>query len=301
MWIWQGLTSMLFLGFYDLSKKHALTGNAVLPTLFFSNLASICLTVPVILGSAFVPGLMESLHLYAAPLSPAEHGLLALKSLIVGISWVCAFFAMKHLPISIVSPIRATGPLWTLVGAILVFHESPSGMQWAGMALVFAGYFGFSVLGRKEGIHFLRSKWVGLIFMATLIGTCSTLMDKWLIQRLGFDAVQVLVWYSVYLFVFFVLVNALLWWPQRKKSTPFQWRWTVPCIGVLLVLSDFIYFKAVGDPEALIVILSVLRRCSVLVGFCIGAVIFKEVNKRKKAWVLAGILVGVLLIILSDR
>ena len=301
MWIWLGLVSMLLLGFYDLCKKHALNENAVLPTLFFSNLAGICLTAPIILGSVFLPDLMASAGLYAAPLSAREHGLLVLKSLIVGISWICAFFALKHLPISIVSPIRASGPVWTLAGAIILFHEQPSSLQWAGMVLIFVCYFAFSVLGREEGIHFHRSKWVGLIFLATVIGTCSTLMDKWLIQRQGFDVMQVLVWYSLYLFIFFMLINGLIWWPNRKKTTPFRWRWTVPCIGILLVLSDFVYFKALSDPAALVVILSVLRRSSVLVGFFAGAVLFKEVNKRKKAWVLLGIMVGVLLIILSER
>ena len=70
-------------------------------------------------------------------------------------------------------------------------------------------------------------------------------------------------------------------------------------IGFLLVLSDVVYLMALTYPEAMIVILSVLRRCSVLVGFFVGAVVFKEVNKRKKAWVLLGIMIGVLLIILA--
>jgi transporter family protein len=299
MWIWLGLVSMLFLGVYDLCKKHALTDNAVLPTLFFSNLAGICLTVPVILASKWVPEFTQYVGIYVSPLTMQEHGILMFKSLIVGTSWVCAFFAMKHLPISIVSPVRASGPLWTLMGAIVLFQEMPSLMQWVGMGLIFTGYFGFSILGREEGIHFHRSKWVGLIFLATLIGTCSTLMDKWLIQLQSFEPIQVLVWYSLYNFIFFIIVNALFWFPKRKKTTPFKWRWTVPMIGILLVFSDWVYFVAVGDPEALIVILSVLRRCSVLVGFFVGAVIFKEVNKRKKAWVLLGIMVGVLLIILA--
>lgn len=300
MWIWLGLMSMLLLGFYDLCKKYSLNNNAVLPTLFFSNLAGVSLVIPVIIASYYLPNQMAGIDLYAAPLPLKSHGFLAIKSLIVGSSWVCAFFALKHLPISIVSPIRASGPMWTLAGAIFFFHENPSPLQWVGMALIFAGYFAFSVLGKEEGIHFHRSKWVGLIFLATLIGTCSTLMDKWLIQRQGFEVMQVLVWYHLYLFIFFSLINGLIWWPNRKKTTPFQWRWTVPFIGVLLVLSDLVYFQALTDPDALIVVLSVLRRCSVLIGFVFGAVIFKEVNKRKKAWVLLGIMLGVLLIILSS-
>ncbi len=301
MWIWLGLVSMLFLGFYDLCKKHALQRNAVLPTLFFANLVGVGLTLPILLLSRLAPEAMQGTGLYAAPMPAVWHGYIAVKSLIVGTSWICAYFALKHLPISIVSPIRASGPVWTLAGAILLFQEQPTPLQWGGMGLIFICYFLFSLIGREEGIHFHRSPWVGLIFLATLIGTCSTLFDKWLIQRQGMAPVQVLAWYFLYLAIFFTAVTGLLWWPRRRQTTPFQWRWTVPLIGLLLTLSDFVYFLAVDDPDALIVILSVLRRCSVLVSFFAGAVLFKEVNKRKKSLVLLGIMIGVLLILLSDR
>jgi transporter family protein len=299
MWIWLGLISMFFLGIYDLCKKHALRENAVLPTLFFSNLASVVLVVPIVLVSFLAPDLIEDTCLYVAPLPPTWHGLMIIKALIVGTSWICAYFALKHLPISIVSPIRASGPVYTLIGAILIFHEQPTAMQWAGMGVIFISYFAFSVVGREEGIHFHRSKWVGLIFLATLIGTCSTLFDKWVIHGEGMTPAQVMAWYFIYLSVFFLVVNATLWWPNRMKTTRFRFRWSIPLIGIFLAIADFVYFVGVADPDALIVILSVLRRCSVLISFFAGALLFREVNKRKKAVVLTGILIGVLLIILS--
>ena len=169
----------------------------------------------------------------------------------------------------------------------------------ANLPLIFASYFAFSFIGRHEGIHFHRSKWILFIFLATLVGTCSTLYDKWLIQHQGYTAVQVQVWYILYLMLIFTFYFGALWWPQRKRSTPFTWRWTIPLIGILLFIADFVYFFALTDPAALIIILSILRRCSVLVSFFAGAFLFKEVNKRKKAWVLTGILAGVLLIVLS--
>lgn len=301
MWIWLGLVSMLFLGVYDVFKKHALRENAVLPVLFLSNLASGLMAVALLFGSALMPQVMDSLGLLVEPVTVKGQGLLFIKSMIVSISWVLAYFAMKHLPITIVSPIRASGPVWTLVGAIVLFHEAPTGIQWAGMALIFVSYFAFSLVGREEGIHFHRSKWVLCIFMATLIGTTSTLYDKWLIHNKGFTPVQVQAWYVFYLMVIFTFYFAVLWWPQRKRSTPFVWRWSVPLIGVVLFFADFAYFVGLSSPDALIIILSILRRCSVLVSFVAGAFLFKEVNKRKKAWVLLGILMGVLLIVLSDR
>ena len=299
MWIGLGLISLVFLGLYDLCKKHALNENAVLPTLFFSNFASVVIMVPIILLSRFLPHWVEGTIFYAAPMPLQWHGFMAIKALIVGSSWICAYFALKHLPISIVSPIRASGPVWTLAGAILIFHENPSPLQWIGMGVIFFCYFLFSLLGRKEGIHFHRSKWVGLIFLATLIGTCSTLFDKWIIHEQGMAPMQVLAWYFLYLGIFFTIINGLLWWPNRKKTTPFQWRWSIPMIGTFLVIADFAYFIAVAHPDALIIILSILRRCSVMISFTVGALAFKEVNKRKKAWVLLGILAGVLLIVLA--
>lgn len=299
MWIWLGLVSMLFLGVYDVCKKHALRENAVLPVLFLANLASMQLAWPFLLGSALCPGTMASAGLLVEPMPLHGHELIFIKSLIISTSWVLAYFAMKHLPISIVSPVRASGPVWTIVGAIMLFHEAPSALQWTGMALVFIGYFAFSVIGREEGIHFHRSKWILFIFLATLIGTTSTLYDKWLIQRQGFSPVQVQVWFTLYLGLIFTVYFFALWWPQRKRSTPFIWRWSIPLIGILLYIADFAYFFAVANPDALIIILSILRRCSVVISFLAGAFLFKEVNKRKKAWVLLVILCGVMLIVLA--
>lgn len=299
MWIWLGLVSMSFLGVYDVCKKHALRENAVLPVLFLSNLAGAMIAGPLLLGSLLIPDTLESLGLLVEPITPAGHGLIFIKSAIISTSWVLAYFALKHLPISIVSPIRASGPVWTIIGAIVLFHESPSPQQWVGMAVVFTGYFSFSILGREEGIHFHRSKWILFIFLATLIGTSSTLYDKWLIQRLGYTPVQVQVWFTLYLALIFTIYFFALWWPQRKRSTPFAWRWSIPMIGILLYLADYAYFVAVADSESLIIILSILRRCNVVISFTVGALLFKEVNKRKKAWVLLAILFGVALIVLA--
>lgn len=299
MWITLGLISSLLLGIYDVCKKQALNHNAVLPVLFFSVVFGF-LPMPFFLaGSRLAPELMQQIHCYVPDATLSQHVHLLLKSTIVSTSWVLAYFAMKHLPISIVSPIRASGPVWTLVGALLIFHERPVPMQWAGMAVVFIFYYIFSLIGREEGVHFHRSKWVLFIFLATFIGTFSTLYDKYLLQQLGYTPMLVQFWFAFYNVVLLGLFTAIFWWPRRAAFTPFEWRWSIPLIGLLLITADFVYFNAVRDPDALIVVLSILRRSSVLVSFLAGCFLFKDVNRRKKAWALAGVLVGVLLIVLS--
>ena len=46
-----------------------------------------------------------------------------LKSCIVLASWLAGYFAMKHLPLTIVGPVNATRPVLVLIGAMLIFGE----------------------------------------------------------------------------------------------------------------------------------------------------------------------------------
>lgn len=299
MWIYLGLVSSVLLGLYDVCKKHALSHNAVLPVLFLSVVFGF-LPMPFFLaGSRLAPEAMQQMHCYVPVATFSEHGHVFIKALIVSTSWVLAYFAMKHLPISIVSPIRASGPVWTLAGALLIFGERPEPLQWAGMVIVFASYYAFSLIGQREGLVFHRSRWILFIFLATFIGTFSTLYDKYLFQQLGYTPMLVQFWFAFYNVVLLGLFTAVFWWPRRATFTRFQWRWSVPLIGLFLVASDFAYFNSVHDSDALIVVLSILRRSSVVVSFIAGCVLFKDTNRRRKAWALAGVLAGVILIVLS--
>ncbi len=299
MWITLGLISAVLLGLYDICKKHALNHNAVLPVLFLSTVAGFVPMLVFLAGSRLAPDFMLHMNCYVPAATLPEHLHILIKAGIVSVSWVLAYFAMKHLPISLFSPIRASGPAWTLLGAVLFFHERPLPMQWAGMAVIFCSYYAFSVIGQKEGVVFHRSRWILYIFLATLIGSISTLYDKHLIQQLGYTPMLVQFWFSFYNVMLLGAFTACAWWPKRKEYTPLEWRWSIAFIGLLLIAADFVYFNAVKNPDALIVILSLLRRSSVVVSFAVGVFLFGDVNRRGKAWALAGVLAGVILIVLA--
>ncbi|MFW6354456.1 MAG: EamA family transporter, partial [Verrucomicrobiota bacterium] len=232
-WIVLSLVSALVLGLYDLAKKHAVADNAVLPVLFFSNLASALVWLGLMAAEPFLPAAAQ-----VQPLGGFEHLQLFAKAALVGSSWICAYFALKHLPVSIVGPIRATGPAWTIVGAVLLFAERPSGQQWFGMALTLVSFVGLSFAGRKEGIRFHRDGWVGLVIVATLLGAASGLYDKFLLGSGRFSPATVQAWFSIYLTVFFAPLAygwKRQWWPR----SPFRWRWSIPGIGLLLLVADF--------------------------------------------------------------
>ncbi len=293
MWLILGLISAVFLGLYDVCKKASLRDNAVLPVLFLATVSSALPFVILAILSQWLG--MESLgKAYVASVSLQVHGLLMLKSFIVASSWVCAYFAFKHLPITLGAPIRASQPVLTLIGAVILFSERFSVLGWCGMMLTLGAYFALSLVGQKEGVRFVRNRWVGLLLLGTVFGAISSLYDKYLLRHYAPMVVQA--YFSLYLVVILGIVFIVCWWPQRRQHTPFQWRWSIPAIGLLLAAADFCYFNALALPGSLIAMLSVVRRSNVLVSFSLGALLFKEKNIRKKALALTGIVIGIILI-----
>jgi len=299
MWALFAVASALFLGTYDVFKKLALNKNAVLPVLFFSTFTYASILLLPTLISAFSPETLRN-TLFFVPIVPlVQHGYFFLKAIIVTTSWIFAFFALKHLPLTIVSPIRATGPIWVIIGAIIIFSEHLSMLQWIGTAITLIFFYFLSLAGKSEGFHFTTNKWILFLIAGTLLGSISGLYDKFLIQH--FDRMAMQAWSTIYQIALLGPIVMLLWYPKRKENTPFQWRWSIPMIGIFLVVADFLYFYAIGYEDSLISVISALRRGGVIISFTLGAIIFKEQNVRKKAWLLIGIVTGVILLVLGSK
>jgi len=295
-WVVLALLSALFLGLYDLGTKHAVRDIAVLPVLFFANLCSATVwgvLMAVDRHGGGLPALFQ-----VAPLTPFQHLQLAFKSLLVGTSWVCSYFALKQLPVSLASPIRATGPMWTLCGALLVLAERPSWLEMVGVGITLASFVGLSLAGAKEGIHFHRNKAVWLLVVGTLLGATSGLYDKFLLHRQGFSAATVQAWFAIYLAAMF-LPLALGWkfrlWPRNV----FHWRWSILVVSFGLLIADFLYFHALRDSDALVSLVSSIRRGSTLVAFAGGLWLFGEKNGWQKLPAVLGIVAGIALTLLG--
>lgn len=306
IWIYLTLGSAIFLGIYDLTRKYSVDRNAVLPTMLCTTTSAAALGLLMVLLSGLAPDFMKSAGFYVPPLSWEAHGWLFLKGIIVGSSWVCTYFGVRNLPMTIAIPIHASGPVWTLMGALLIFGERFNLMQWAGLVVVLVSYYLFSLQGRKEGIHFTRNRWIYIIFLGTLFGACSGMYDKYLMHNILNDgqplaAPAVLAWFLIYMAgLMALIIGALsLGKGDRLDYANFKFRWSMPLVGLFLVIADWLYFQALSDPDALIGIVSALRRVSVVVSFVLGGLLYREVNRWRKGLILAGVLAGSALIILS--
>jgi bacterial/archaeal transporter family protein len=168
-WVVAILLSAFFLGIYDLCTKHAVRGNAVTPVLFFSTLTGALVWIALLLVDLVCPGLLPPMFVTVS-LTWKQHLQLMLKSGIVSASWIGTYYALKHLPLSLGAPIRATSPLFTLLGAIWLLGERPTWLETVGVLTTLASFIGLSFAGAQEGVHFHRNKWVGLLIIGTLFG-----------------------------------------------------------------------------------------------------------------------------------
>ncbi|WP_400073313.1 EamA family transporter [Zobellia russellii] len=297
MWMYLGLLAALFLGFHNLLKKHAVQGNEVFPVLLGTISSGFLLLLPCYLGSIWFPAKMLDLQLYVTDIPLKTHGFIFIKSAIMAASWLLAYQALKHLPITIVTPIRSAGPFFTFIGAITIYQEKPNGWQWIGFFLIIFSVLLYSRIGKKEGIHFKRNKWIFAIVGATFLGASSGLYDKFLIQSLTLNPQTLQFWFCFYTILILLVILSITWFPNAEKRKAFKWRWSIPLVGILLQIADYFYFKALQDPDALIMLLSAIKRSQIIIAVVVGGLIFKEQNKRKKLVPLAGIMIGVFLIL----
>lgn len=298
MWLSLAFLSAVLLGLYDVAKKKSLSGNAVLPVLLLNTLFSSLLFLPAILSAELGLGWFDSTPLAASRGTAEAHALVAVKSVIVLTSWIFGYFGMKHLPLTIVGPVNATRPVLVLVGALAVFGERLNGFQWIGVALALTSLVLLSRSGRREGVDFRHNVWILCLAAAAVTGAASGLYDKYIMTRL--DPAFVQSWYNLYQLGMMAVVTALLWLPRRAAS-PFRWSWAIPLISVFLSAADFAYFCALREPDAMISVVSMVRRGSVVVSFLCGALLFGERNLRAKAVDLGFVLLGMLFLWLGSR
>ena len=250
--------------------------------------------------------MMLGTHFYVPSLDGTAHAYTILKSIIVLSSWFFGYISLKHLPISVVSPMQATRPMWTLVGALLLFNERLNGWQWVGILLAIGSIFVFS-FRRKTISNALSTNtnnkyyYICLAF-AIISGACSGLYDKYLMRQYDHNAVQV--YYTFYQAIMMLIAWAIF----NRKNIKYQISYpkgtitsnlrfikrigVIVLISLFLIVSDNVYMLALRDPDSMIAVVSTIRRGGAVIGFAYGLLFLKEPDPVRKPCCMGGILAG---------
>lgn len=292
MWIVLAVCSALCLGVYDIFKKISVRNNNVLTVLMLNTMFGSLLLSPIIISD-----IMNGTWGFNG--NSENHLLILLKSFIVLSSWISGYFSIKHLPITINGPISATRPILVLIGAVIIFGEQLNWLQYTGIFLGFCSLFFISRIGKKEGFSLKQSRWLWLCFASTVMGAISALYDKYLIRHL--EPLEVQAWYSLYQFLIMTIIIFIIRRISNEQSTSFQWKWTIPCIAVFLTIADIAYFYSLSLNGAMISVVSMIRRGSILVSFLYGITVLHEKNIKLKLADLSLLLIGLICLILGSQ
>ena len=276
MWIWMALASAVLLGLYDVAKKAALRYNGVYWILAAATAFSSLMLSPFLTLGTF-----------------PDHLRLIFKAFLVTASWVSGMIALKLLPITTVSTVKASRPVFVVLFSVILFAERPSPMQWLGIAAVFAALWLLSVNSEREGISFKGNKGFWALVVSVFTGVVSALWDKHIMS--GMQPLFVQGWTNVYITVLLAIVIGIR--ALQGKKEPFKWHWTLLVIAILITGADMLYFFSLKQEGAMLSVISLVRRSSVIVTFALGALIFKEKRIVQKAGVLALMLSGLVILV----
>lgn len=305
MWLLFAFLSAFFMGFYDVAKKKALAKNSVIPVLFLNTFFSSMLFIPLIVLS-YSGNISEDSIFYIQQYGIKEHINILAKAVLVLTSWVFAYFGLKHLPITIVGPINATRPIWVLLGAIIFFGEKLSLFQWIGVIVAIVSFYLLSKSGKKEGINFGKNKWILFVIFANIVGAFCGLYDKYLLAAnvnggIGLSILTLLSWYNIYQCLIMAVVFVVFYLFYRRKLLIFRWSWGILLISIFLSCAEMSYFYSLSLDGAMISIVSMVRRSSVVVSFLLGAWLFREKNLKAKAFDLLLVLISMVFLYIGSK
>ena len=299
MWIWLALISAVLLGFYDVAKKYSLKRNGI----YF-----------VILAATAFSTLFLCPFLSAGP--AAYHIKIAIKALIVTVTWLSGMEALRLLPITTVSTFKASRPMFVVLFSIIIFGEKLNVWHWLGVAAVAVALWLLGAASGKEGFRFGsgRGFWALVISMAT--GVASALWDKYIIKSFVFDGplspvyaalpaeLQVPLflqaWTNLYITAILAVIVAIKAIREGSAREHFRWDWALLAIAVLVTLSDAVYFLAISQEGSLLSVIALVRRFSIVVTFVVGAIIFREGKIKGKSVALAFMIAGILLLMFGS-
>ena len=117
----------------------------------------------------------------------------------------------------------------------------------------------------------------------------------------GLDKMAVQSWNNFFQCIMMLIVLVLLRKRGQSYFSTLNWHWSIPMVSLFLSVADFVYFYALSVPGAMISIISMIRRGSVIVSFLFGAIFFYEKNLRSKAVDLFLVMLGMLFLYIGSR
>ncbi len=290
MWIFLVLVYGILKGIRDICKKKALTISGVTEVLFVYTLLAFVFTVPSAGKFTGVP--VHEMHL------------VAFKSFIIFIAFLCSFYAIEKMPISLYGVLDLSRMLFAMILGVVVLKETLGITQIVAMILVAGGLLMLKYKPRGKvpdsdaSPTELRVSPMILVlaFVSTFLNAVSGIMDKILMGGGNISSGQLQFWYMFFMLLYYgiyvLATRTKIHW-KSVLANPYVW-----VISVLFVIADRCLFVANGYAGSKVTIMTLLKQICCIVTIVGGKLIFKERDTLKRficaVVIIAGIVISAL-------
>lgn len=286
-WIFLVLLYGLLKGGREIAKKKAMDKNSVMEVLLAYTLLSFILVIPQ------APN--------AGGLEPKFYFLIAIKSFCMFLAWLCGFYSLKKIPVSLYGILSLSRVLFATLLGVVVLHETMTTYKLIGLILVCAGLLLLKfnpkkdnqLTTEKDNQPEIAAIFIILAFISCIFNSISGFMDKILMRDITSSQLQF--WYMLFIIIYygiFVIIKKIKISPSVLKNV---WVWA---LAVMFVIGDKALFIANANPNSQITIMTLIKQSSCIVTILGGKFIFKEKGIAYKLFcasiVILGIVFGVL-------
>ncbi|MBQ8636701.1 MAG: EamA family transporter [Clostridia bacterium] len=279
LWILYIVIYALLKGSREGMKKAALKKSSSCEILFFYTLIGFIFTLPFSLS--------------ALTIEPIYIVYIFFKALVVCIAWLCAFYALNNISVSLYGIMDLSRMLFSTILAIVVMNEIITANKAIGMCLVIIGLL-LANLKKNTDSKGMTFPVLIAALLNCFLNAVSGTMDKVLMQDI--ESSQLQFWFMLFMTVIYGIVVIIR--KERISIKSLKRNYWIPLLSISLVIGDKLLFEANANPASQITLITVIKQSSVIVTTLTGWLIFKEKHILYKIMcaliVLGGIYVALL-------
>ncbi|MBN2052238.1 EamA family transporter [Candidatus Woesearchaeota archaeon] len=229
-------------------------------------------------------------------------------SLIGAVAFLLTAKAMRHIAISITSPLLVIAPLFTAILASIFLGEKITLLQGTGIIVLVGGAYLLESHSYKAlfepFIHFAKMKHIREIFLALLLYGVGSIIDKRIVGSPVDGGLGINVFFYIALAHFFTAINFILMLlifhdGFNGVSHGLRHHWKISlAIAVLLVGSRLALQYSLSLPGVLVSLVIPIKRLSSLVSTVIGGGLFHEEHVLRRSLACLIMVIGAVLLLL---
>ena len=194
MWIVLVLIYGILKGVRDIAKKKALTLNGVVEVLFVYTALAFIFTFPT------------SGHVGGVPTK--ELLLIAFKAFIIFVAFLCSFYAIEKMPVSLYGVIDLSRMMFAMILGVFVLKETLGMYQIIALILIAGGLLLLKYKpksGREDKSENVAGFIYILAFISTFLNAVSGMLDKILMRTGNVSSGQLQFWYMLFMVIYYGL------------------------------------------------------------------------------------------------